>query len=78
MQAMLAVHFLRNATVTVLLSQRRVSPASETKLGKAPKNVEYVGEREHCSTGYLAVTSCSALPSRKARLLWTLRRARVK
>ena len=44
MQAMLAVHFLRNATVTVLLSQRRVSPASETKLGKAPKDVEYVGE----------------------------------
>lgn len=44
MQAMLAVHFLRNATVTVLLSQRRVSPASETKLGKALKDVEYVGE----------------------------------
>ena len=45
MQAMLAVHFLQNAMVTVLLSQRRVSPASETKLGKAPKDVEYVGER---------------------------------
>lgn len=44
MQAMLAVHFLRNAMVTVLLSQRRVSPASETKLGKAPKDVEYVGK----------------------------------
>ena len=44
MQAFLAVHFLRNATVTVLLSQQKVSPASETKLGKAPKDVEYVGE----------------------------------
>lgn len=44
MQAFLALHFLRNATVTVLLSQQKVSPASETKLGKAPKDVEYVGE----------------------------------
>ena len=44
MQAFLAMHFLRNATVTVLLSQKKVSPASETKLGKAPKDVEYVGE----------------------------------
>ena len=42
---MLAVHFLQNAMVTVLLSQRRISPASETKLGKAPKDVEFVGER---------------------------------
>ena len=29
--------------MTVLLKDRRVSPASETKPGKAPKNVDYVG-----------------------------------
>ena len=44
LQSLLAAHFLRDATATVLLSHRRVSPASETKLGKAPKDVEYVGE----------------------------------
>lgn len=43
-QAFLAMHFLQSAAVTVLLSRRRVSPASETKLGKAPKDIEYVGE----------------------------------
>lgn len=42
-QALLAVHFVRQAAVTVLLSQRRTSPASETKPGKAPRDVEYVG-----------------------------------
>lgn len=39
----MAVHFIRSAMATVLLSQRRTSPASETKPGKAPKDVEYVG-----------------------------------
>ena len=43
MQAIMAVHFIRNAMATVLLSQKRTSPASETKPGKAPKDVEYVG-----------------------------------
>ncbi len=40
----MAVHFIRSAMATVLLSQRRTSPSSETKPGKAPKEVEYVGE----------------------------------
>ncbi|CAK0780561.1 hypothetical protein CVIRNUC_005094 [Coccomyxa viridis] len=42
LESLLAVHFLRNASATALLSHRKVSPASETKLGKAPKDVEYV------------------------------------
>ncbi|CAL8468630.1 g8170 [Coccomyxa elongata] len=43
LEAIMAVHFIRSAMATVLLSQRRTSPASETKPGKAPKDVEYVG-----------------------------------
>ncbi|EIE22403.1 nucleotide-diphospho-sugar transferase [Coccomyxa subellipsoidea C-169] len=43
LEALMAVHFIRSAMATVLLSQRRTSPSSETKPGKAPKEVEYVG-----------------------------------
>ena len=43
LQALAASHYVTEATVTVLLRERRVSPASETKPGKAPKNVDYVG-----------------------------------
>ena len=42
-QALLAVHFVREAAATVLLSRRKTSPASETKPGKAPRNVDYIG-----------------------------------
>ena len=37
------MHFVREAAATVLLSHRKTSPASETKPGKAPKNVDYIG-----------------------------------
>ena len=40
----MAAHFVRQAAATVLLSQRRTSPAAETKPGKAPKSVDYIGE----------------------------------
>ena len=43
LQALAASHHTSDATVTVLLKERRVSPSSETKLGKAPKNVDYIG-----------------------------------
>ena len=43
LQALAASHYVTEATVTVLLKERRVSPASETKPGKAPKNVDYIG-----------------------------------
>lgn len=43
LKALAASHYITEATVTVLLKDRRVSPASETKPGKAPKNVDYVG-----------------------------------
>ncbi|GFR40448.1 hypothetical protein Agub_g976 [Astrephomene gubernaculifera] len=41
--ALVAQHNLHAAMVTMLLAQRKVSPASETKPGKPPKNVDYVG-----------------------------------
>ena len=43
-QALAASHYVTEATVTVLLKEKRISPASETKPGKAPKNVDYIGE----------------------------------
>lgn len=43
LKALIASHYVTEATVTILLRERRVSPASETKPGKAPKNVDYVG-----------------------------------
>ncbi|KAL3137832.1 hypothetical protein ABBQ38_005086 [Trebouxia sp. C0009 RCD-2024] len=43
LKALAASHYVTDATVTVLLKERRVSPASETKPGKAPKNVDYIG-----------------------------------
>lgn len=43
LQTLAASHHTSDATVTVLLKERRVSPSSETKLGKAPKNVDYIG-----------------------------------
>ena len=69
---MLAVHILRNAMVTVLLSQRRVSPASETKLGKAPKDVEYVGKSPPHSP--LSVMQQGVVPClmMQGKALWTL------
>ncbi len=42
-QALAASHYVTEATVTVLLKEKRISPASETKPGKAPKNVDYIG-----------------------------------
>lgn len=43
LKALAASHYVTEATVTVLLKEKRISPASETKPGKAPKNVDYIG-----------------------------------
>ncbi|GIL56412.1 hypothetical protein Vafri_11777 [Volvox africanus] len=48
--ALVAQHNLHAAMATMLLAHRKVSPASETKPGKPPKNVDYIGldpTREH-------------------------------
>ncbi|PNW86040.1 hypothetical protein CHLRE_03g207825v5 [Chlamydomonas reinhardtii] len=49
--ALVAQHNLHaSAMATMLLAHRRVSPASETKPGKPPKNVDYIGldpSRQH-------------------------------
>lgn len=43
LKALAASHYVTEATATVLLRVKRISPASETKPGRAPKNVDYVG-----------------------------------
>mmetsp|Transcript_15489 Transcript_15489/g.33608 ORF Transcript_15489/g.33608 Transcript_15489/m.33608 type:complete len:476 (-) Transcript_15489:297-1724(-) len=48
--ALVASHQMNGAYATVLLSHRKTSPTTETKPGKAPKNVDYIGlcpKREH-------------------------------
>uniref|UniRef100_A0A7S3R0R7 Translation initiation factor eIF2B subunit gamma n=1 Tax=Dunaliella tertiolecta TaxID=3047 RepID=A0A7S3R0R7_DUNTE len=40
---LVATHQLSSALVTMALYKRKVSPSSESKPGKAPKNVDYVG-----------------------------------
>lgn len=52
LQALAASHYVTEATVTALLKERRVSPALETKPGKAPKNTDYVGENCRCYVQY--------------------------
>jgi len=58
-QALAASHYVTEATVTVLLKEKRISPASETKPGKAPKNVDYVGVFHLNAMMHWAVDSCS-------------------
>lgn len=41
--ALVAYHQIHEATATLLLANRKTSPASETKPGKAPKDVDYIG-----------------------------------
>lgn len=43
LRSLIAAHFVRGSLVSSLLYPRRVSPSSETKPGKAPKNVDYIG-----------------------------------
>ena len=45
LRVLLAAHFIRGSVVSSLLYPRRTSPSAETKPGKAPKNVDYVGAR---------------------------------
>lgn len=52
-QAVFAAHYVQGSACTVLLAQRRTSPASETKPGKAPKNVDYVGAAVHRAFPFL-------------------------
>lgn len=42
-QVLLATHYHNAATVTILLTQRTSSPSADTKPGKAPKAVDYIG-----------------------------------
>ena len=44
MQALLASHFVNSATCTSLFTRRKTSASAETKPGKAPSNVDYVGK----------------------------------
>lgn len=41
--ALLLSHYINSSTGTVVLSTRKKSAAAQTKTGKAPKGVEYVG-----------------------------------
>jgi translation initiation factor eIF-2B subunit gamma len=43
LKPIVAAHQLSKSLCTVLLSQRRSSPSAETKPGKAPKAVDYIG-----------------------------------
>ena len=43
LRVLIAAHFIRGSVVSCLLYPRRTSPSAETKPGKAPKNVDYVG-----------------------------------
>ena len=43
LRAQLLQHQLRGATVTALFGRRKTSPAADTKPGKPPRNVDYVG-----------------------------------
>ncbi len=57
LRVLIAAHFIRGSVVSSLLYPRRTSPSAETKPGKAPKNVDYVGARvlvpvQHCSAEY--------------------------
>ena len=45
LRSLILAHSVRGSLVSTLLYRRRVSPSSETKPGKAPKNVDYVGAR---------------------------------
>lgn len=59
LQTLAASHYTSDATVTVLLKERRVSPSSETKLGKAPKNVDYVGRLQHAPAAACFWLACN-------------------
>jgi len=43
LRSLLMVHHLNNAAVTALLFKRKISPATETKPGYAPRGVDYIG-----------------------------------
>ena len=49
LRVLIAAHFIRGSVVSSLLYPRRTSPSAETKPGKAPKNVDYVGARLQCN-----------------------------
>lgn len=46
LKALLASHFVNSATCTSLFTRRKTSASAETKPGKAPSNVDYVGLQE--------------------------------
>ncbi|KAK9828728.1 hypothetical protein WJX72_001741 [[Myrmecia] bisecta] len=46
LKAIMATHYVNQSTATSLLAPRKTSPSSETKPGKAPKDVDYIGMDE--------------------------------
>ena len=44
LQALLASHYVNSATCTSLFVHQKASPSADTKSGRAPINVDYVGE----------------------------------
>lgn len=43
LRAQLLTHHVREAVMTVLLGRRRVPASQETKAGRPPSNVDYIG-----------------------------------
>lgn len=43
LRAQLLTHYVREAAMTALFGRRKVPASQETKPGRAPKNVDYVG-----------------------------------
>lgn len=61
LQAISISHFINSALVTAVLVPRRISPASTTKPGKAPKNVDYVGNTPKAASMHPFHMLCSSL-----------------
>lgn len=55
MQELVVSHFVTGAVATCLLTKTRTSPAAQTKPGKAPKGVDYIG------TSHLATICCDKI-----------------
>jgi hypothetical protein len=57
-QALFAAHYVQGSACTALLAHRRTSPATETKPGKAPKNVDYIGAHSLAQVCAVAAAAC--------------------
>ena len=48
LRAQLLTHYVREAALTALLGRRKVPASQETKPGRPPKNVDYIGALAGC------------------------------